>query len=965
MSANSRSAGGGDRPSISLRFNKNRRRGNSSQEVSYSSGSSSSGLYGSSPSAGSGYGSARDNVTSRNTISGFGSGRFNGGGSGQLHSPAAIPSSAPGFMDGSPSPHGSGGGSAVPNGSAVFVSSKTGFLTKRAMSSMDAFANWKERFFVLAEGHLSYYKQGGGFFNTGKEDIVHLKGELELTPDSIVRKSGIDDKANCFEVVTPTKKMFAQASTAREMEDWVKSIRAHINALKGSPIQPASVGAGGRGSFQDVSPNYLASSGGKGLGGGGLAAAAAAAAVGNAGNAEDYSRPSMLEDHELVRGADKSSDPKDIVIKQLLEENRQLREQLLLKDQVIHELEMNGGRAVDAPMAVNAFGASGGPNGASKTRQTAPQMILDLRDVKKKQFQLFDAAEVGNWHLIATLLRDNVIDVNGVGINQTTALHLAARLNHPKAVKELLAHGADHTARTGDSYTALHLAARAGNLQCADELLAAGADANTTDHQGNGAIHFTAEIGNIPLAKLLIARGARTDAPNASGSLPVHLSPIGHPIRVLLGSGANLAATNPSQPPRDARDGNDTQVAHVAFKNKYQKDLALGPRDFEFVKVLGRGAFAKVYLVRGKGSNRDKWYALKAYNKQAIVQKNQAQYIHTEKAALQACSDHPYIVTLYFAFQSQDRLFLVMDYCGGGDLLSALTRKKAFTEPEAAFYIGEIALALSHLHSKNIVFRDLKPENVVMDLEGHCLLTDFGISKEGIKDHTSANTFCGSPMYLAPEMLSRSGHGFALDWYSVGALLFELLTGLPPFYTNDKKQLFHNILRGHLVIPEYLSPNARDLIQRLLHRDPKQRLGSGPTGDREIFDHPFFAGVDWDKMKARKLSPPFRPKVSTDPSGVPDTSNFPQAFTDQEISDIERGFEMLDPHAQQIQRPGQPGGTGGTGGKDDKRLFKDFDFTPELQLDSEAKQFEQLALQQNSFKNLPAPALLEQDEYSI
>lgn len=496
------------------------------------------------------------------------------------------------------------------------------------------------------------------------------------------------------------------------------------------------------------------------------------------------------------------------------------------------------------------------------------------------------------------------------------------------------------------------------------EILDAGVDPNVTDYQGNAAIHMAAESGDISAAKLLVARGARIDAPNASGSLPVHLSPIGHPIRVLLGSGSNLAATNPSQPPKPhgemaAREGNATQVGHLAFKNKYQKDLALGPRDFEFVKVLGRGAFAKVYLVRGKGSNRDKWYALKAYNKQAIVQKNQAQYIHTEKAALQACSDHPYIVTLYFAFQSQDRLFLVMEYCGGGDLLSALTRRKAFTESEAAFYIGEIALALSHLHSKNIVFRDLKPENVVMDLDGHCLLTDFGISKEGIKDHTSANTFCGSPMYLAPEMLSRSGHGFALDWYSVGALLFELLTGLPPFYTNDKKQLFHNILRGHLVIPEYLSPNARDLIQRLLHRDPKQRLGSGPTGDREIFDHQFFSGINWEKLMARELPPPFQPKITKDPSGVPDTSNFPQAFTDQEISEMERGFDFVDPTAAQVQRPNP------NGHKDDKRLFKDFDFTPELQLDNEAKQFEQLALQQNSFKNLTPPALLETDEYSI
>ncbi|DAZ94392.1 TPA: hypothetical protein N0F65_003256 [Lagenidium giganteum] len=668
---------------------------------------------------------------------------------------------------------------------------------------------------------------------------------------------------------------------------------------------------------------------------------------------EDYSRPSILEDHELVRGVDKSSDPKDVVIKQLLEENRQLREQLAVKDQIIHDLETGGSARSAAEYAA--------PLSASK-RAMAPQMILDLRDVKKKQIQLFDAAELGNWHLIATLLRDNVVDVNGVGINQTTALHLAAKMNHPLAVKELLSRGADHTTRNGDSYTPLHLAAKAGNPMCVEELLAAGADPNTTDYHGNGAIHMAAEIGNIAVAKALIAKGARIDVANASGSLPVHLSPIGHPIRVLLGSGANLAATNPNEPPkRNERETNDTEVAHVAFKNKYQQDLALGPRDFEFVKVLGRGAFAKVYLVRGKGSNRDKWYALKAYNKQAIVQKNQAQYIHTEKAALQACSDHPYIVSLYYAFQSQDRLFLVMEYCGGGDLLSALTRRKAFTESEAAFYIGEISLALSHLHSKNIVFRDLKPENVVMDLEGHCLLTDFGISKEGIKDHTSANTFCGSPMYLAPEMLSRSGHGFALDWYSVGALLFELLTGLPPYYTNDKKQLFHNILRGHLVIPDYLSNNARDLIKRLLHRDPKQRLGSGPRGDKEIFEHPFFAGVDWERLKRRELPPPFKPKTTADPTGMPDTSNFPQAFTDQEISDIERGFEgRSDPNAQQVRRQ-----SSNSKDKDDRRLFKDFDFTPELHLDHEAKQFEKLALQENSYKNLPAPALLENDEYSI
>ncbi|KAG3155398.1 hypothetical protein PI126_g9183 [Phytophthora idaei] len=654
---------------ISKRFNKARRRGNSQGEA-LSSGSGSA--FGGMSPVGS-FGNS-----GRNTIS-FGKTAL-----------SSSPATTPGQHMNS-----------IKDDASGFVSSKTGFLTKRAMSSMDAFANWKERFFVLAEGHLSYYKQGGGFFNTGKEDIVHLKGELELTPDTIVRKSNIDDKANCFEVVTPTKKMFCQASTAREMEDWVKSVRAHINALKKSQM---------RGSFHDAAPVNLGASGGPGV------MTGMGALLQGSSMETDYSRPSMLEDHEIVRGADKSSDPKDIVIKQLLEENRSLREQLTMKDQVIHELETNGGRSLEAPAV-----------GAGKLRSTAPQMILDLRDVKKKQFQLFDAAEVGNWHLIATLLRDNVVDVNGVGINQTSALHLAARNNHPNAVKELLARGADPSARTGDSYTALHIAVQAGNVECVKELLDAGADPNVTDYQGNAAIHMAAESGDIPIAKLLVARGARIDAPNASGSLPVHLSPIGHPIRVLLGSGSNLAATNPSQPPKPrnemaAREGNATQVSHLAFKNKYQQDLALGPRDFEFVK---------------------------------------------------------------------------------------------------------------------------------------------------------------------------------------------------------------------------------------------QRLGSGPTGDREIFDHPFFAGVNWEKLKARELSPPFQPKIKKDPSGVPDTSNFPQAFTDQEISEMERGFDLMDPNAAQVQRPNP------NGHKDDKRLFKDFDFTPELQLDNEAKQFEQLALQQNSFKNLPPPALLETDEYSI
>ncbi|CCI46000.1 unnamed protein product [Albugo candida] len=813
------------------------------------------------------------------------------------------------------------------------VASKMGVLSKRTSGTM--VSCWKERFFVLSEGYLSYYKKGNySFFNPDRDQMAYLKGGVHLFPDSIVRKCQVDDRVNCFEVITPRRKFVVQAASIKEADVWIKCITAHIEA---SVIQPVS---------SIKSSNHIPT-------------CMSTTSEGHSDKSKEASSSTLSEGDESQR---KAVDPKEAIIKHLLEENKQLRNMLAAKNKLMDELDLSGlwnphevaptegGTTIETntkTLEVHEGTHEDGTGYRTGSRKpTAPQNILDFRDLRKKQIQLFDAAEVGKHRTVIFLLDNDVIDVNSIGINQTTALHVAAQKNHARVVKELLIRGADHTARNGDGHTPLHLAAQNGNLLCVCELLEAGANPNTTDGVGNGAIHFAAEIADINITRKLIAAGAHINVPNSNGAHPVHLSPIGHPIRVLLGSGKNAAMETDSKALEAAsgrRELNDTQTYHVAFKNRYQKNLALGPRDFEFVKVLGRGAFAKVYMVRGRGANQDKWYALKAYNKQAIMQKNQAQYIYTEKKALQACSDHPYIVSLYYAFQSRDRLFLVMEYCGGGDLLSVLTRRRVFSEPEAAFYIGEIALALTHLHSKNIVFRDLKPENVVMDLDGHCLLTDFGISKNGIKDQTSANTFCGSPMYLAPEMLLRSGHGFALDWYSVGALLFELLTGLPPFYANNKKQLFQNILRGNLVLPDYLSDNARNLIQRLLHRDPNKRLGSGPSGDQEIFNHPFFDGLDWKLLRKRKLQPPFRPVVDKNMVSVPDTSNFPRAFTDQEITDAERGLEdtMRDRKEQED-----------TPENERKRmmrhrasqLFRNFDFAPELDLDREAKELEKVMM---------------------
>lgn len=566
-----------------------------------------------------------------------------------------------------------------------------------------------------------------------------------------------------------------------------------------------------------------------------------------------------------------------------------------------------------------------------------------------KLLQLWDSAESGNLEATKALLQEAIVDVNGKGIDQWTALHFAVGNNHAPVAQVLLARGAFINARTRERLTPLHISCRNGATTCVSMLLSAGADPNLTDQGGNGCLHAAAEGGHIAIVRALLAHGIRTDVMNASGSLPVHLAPIGHPIRVLLSntdgkSSTALELANKIQgETKDGKTGRDAESVNEAFRTKYQQQLALGPRDFEFIRVLGRGAFAKVYLVRGKGSNQNKWYALKAYNKQAIMQKKQARYIHTEKQALQQCSNHPYIVTLHYAFQTDDRLFLVMDYCGGGDLLSALTRHRSFTEEQTVFYISQIVLALAHLHSKNIVFRDLKPENIVMDVEGNCLLTDFGISKEGVNSSTSSRTFCGSPMYLAPEMISRSGHGPSLDWYSVGALTYELLTGLPPFYTNDKKQLFQNILKGHLPMPDYVSSVAKSFMMHLLQRDPKDRLGSGPRGAKEIMNHAFFAKMNWKDMYERKIPPPIKPKLnptSAKETGIPDISNFPQAFTDQAISDHERG--VISEVATRSTRSRQI--MSSTNPQEDQKLFGDFDFQPSILLSPEAQEFEKLAI---------------------
>lgn len=213
---------------------------------------------------------------------------------------------------------------------------------------------------------------------------------------------------------------------------------------------------------------------------------------------------------------------------------------------------------------------------------------------------------------------------------------------------------------------------------------------------------------------------------------------------------------------------------------------------------------------------------------------------------------------------------MILDFCPGGDLGHVLQSEGRFSELRSKIYIAEVLLALEELHKHDVIYRDLKPDNILLDADGHAMLTDFGLSKEQVPDHfTGAKSFCGSVAYLAPEMLKRAGHGKAVDWYLLGVVLYEMMVGVPPYYADSKEQLFENIEKAPLKVPNYFSEDLKSLIkevgtvlQQLLRRNPTKRLGSGPTGAQEIKKHPWFSDLDWEVVQKRGLQPPpIRQKV--------------------------------------------------------------------------------------------------------
>ncbi|XP_072470564.1 cAMP-dependent protein kinase catalytic subunit PRKX isoform X1 [Notamacropus eugenii] len=358
----------------------------------------------------------------------------------------------------------------------------------------------------------------------------------------------------------------------------------------------------------------------------------------------------------------------------------------------------------------------------------------------------------------------------------------------------------------------------------------------------------------------------------------------------------------PPAPPGSAGSG-DSEPAHSSSPAAGPGSLAPSPelpdyklQDFDTLATVGTGTFGRVHLVKERTAKH--YFALKVMSIPDVIRLKQEQHVHNEKSVLKEVN-HPFLIRLYWTYHDERFLYMLMEYVPGGELFSYLRNMGRFNNSTGLFYSAEIICAIEYLHSKEIVYRDLKPENILLDKEGHIKLTDFGFAKK-LVDRTW--TLCGTPEYLAPEVIQSKGHGRAVDWWALGILIFEMLSGFPPFFDDNPFGIYQKILAGKIDFPRHLDLYVKDLIKKLLVVDRTRRLGNmkedidklecvqkkmtrmvkgtgnhakqgsveRKNGADDVKRHRWFRSVDWDAVPQRKLKPPIVPKVSNDG----DTSNF-------------------------------------------------------------------------------------------
>ena len=418
--------------------------------------------------------------------------------------------------------------------------------------------------------------------------------------------------------------------------------------------------------------------------------------------------------------------------------------------------------------------------------------------------ELLRAVQSGNVSDTEALLQGTFPGFVAANINLRTArretlLHAVSRTGSTPICQLLLDHGILPEGATPNEccQSPVHLACHFGHLGVVRLLVKAGADLSAEDWEGNTPLHCAALARHFDITKYLRLSGANVNIRNKQGKTASDCQSMKTltDLRKTLHVPSIKTAILPSR-----------KSAPPAFAHPQ-------PADFEVLGQLGEGSFGEVYLVRDLISGQK--YALKAMKKGRVLAQKMTKYAFTERNVL-CRAQSPFVVTLHAAFQNAESLFLQLDYCPGGDLAYYLAREKRFSEHKARIYICELVLALEELHRHDIIYRDLKPSNIVLTADGHIRLTDFGLAKEGVRDHYAARSFCGSVGYLAPEMVKKQGHGKAADWYMLGTLLYELLTGSIPFFSRDRDTLLRNMETGSLSFPMSLSAVAKDFISAVL-----------------------------------------------------------------------------------------------------------------------------------------------------
>jgi len=342
-----------------------------------------------------------------------------------------------------------------------------------------------------------------------------------------------------------------------------------------------------------------------------------------------------------------------------------------------------------------------------------------------------------------------------------------------------------------------------------------------------------------------------------------------------------LIRTSPHSSQSD-EDDDESEHDYEKIWEMHHKTTTPGQKyslnDFNFVKVLGKGSFGRVLLAELKGT--DQYFAVKALKKDAILADDDVECMMIERRVLELGGQHPFLTYLHSTFQSTSHLFFVMEFLNGGDLMFHIQLVQRFDNERAQFYGAEIICALQFLHNKGIIYRDLKLDNIMLDKEGHVKIADFGMCKEQVIGDNLATTFCGTPDYIAPEILGGHKYNYSVDFWSLGVLLYEMLVGQSPYQGDDEDDLFRSICHDTPFYPRYVTPEASSCISQLFERKPEKRLGMPTSPHGQIRQHAYFANIDWGLLEAKKITPPFQPIIKKSN----DVSNFDADFTSESTS---------------------------------------------------------------------------------